>query len=167
MLDEEPRPRFKPPGKPSRLLTLLFKAPAYAYHLKMGWLLGNRFLLLTHAGTKTGRIRHTVLEVIHHDPRNEESLVVSAYGKRAGWYRDITSRSALEVRTGRRRYVPEQRFLTEKEVHDTFVEFERAHPKYVRRLLKLLGVKYDDSDDSKRALTSFLRMVAFRPRRSE
>jgi hypothetical protein len=52
-----------------------------------------------------------VLEVILYDPATGESVVLSAWGEKVDWYRNIEVRAALEVRAPSARYVPEQRFF--------------------------------------------------------
>src|SRR5215212_3722069 len=98
-------------SKPAGALRLAFRLPIYLYHLNLGWILGHRFLLFVHLGRKSGLLRETVLEVILYDPATRESVVLSAWGERADWYRNIEAVPALEVRTGGQRYVPERRFL--------------------------------------------------------
>lgn len=64
---------------------LLFRLPVYLYRFGLGWVLGHQFLLLTHAGRRTGRVRETVLKVPHYDPVSRESIVASAWGKQTDW----------------------------------------------------------------------------------
>jgi hypothetical protein len=52
---------------PYRLGRLAFQLPIWLYRLRLGWLLGDRFLLLPHIGRKSGQVRQTVLEVVRHD----------------------------------------------------------------------------------------------------
>lgn len=151
-------------SKPRGLLRLMFKLPVYIYHLRLGWLLGRRFLMLTHKGRKTGRIRHTVLEVIRYGPATEENIVVAAYGENADWYRNIQANPALEIRVGRDRYAPAHRFLTPDEIYTEFTDYERRHPSAARILPKLLGFQYDGSEPGRRALVACFRMVSFRPK---
>lgn len=144
-------------SKPTGALRLAFRLPMYLYDLGLGWLLGHRFLLLTHRGRKTGRMRRTVLEVIRYDPSIRESIVASGWGERADWYRNLRANPALEVQTGRERYVPTQRFLSQEEVRNELAGYERSHPWAARILAPLLGFRsYDEA-------TSSLRMVALRP----
>jgi deazaflavin-dependent oxidoreductase (nitroreductase family) len=103
--------------KPNRVLRLAFRLPIYLYRLNLGWLLGNRFLLLVHRGRGSGLLHETVLEVLLHDPATRESVVLSAWGEKADWYRNIELTSALEVRTSSERYHPGQRFLAPEENH--------------------------------------------------
>ena len=115
-------------SRPSRLLKVVFDAPAVLYRIGLGRMLGKRIVAVTHRGRKTGQLRETVLEVILFDPANKESVVVSAYGTRADWYRNLQVQPALRVRTGRMDYVPEQRFLTAEETREAAIEFSRRHP---------------------------------------
>jgi hypothetical protein len=103
------------------------------------------------------------LEVIRYDPNTQESLVISAYGSTADWYRNIRTKPPIRIRTGRSSYVPEQRFLTRRERYEAFVEYERRSGRYLRKLLKLMGIEYDGSEEMRREMVSFMRMVAFRP----
>src|SRR5829696_2845206 len=88
----------------SGTLRLVFRLPIYLYRLNLGWLLGYRGLLLIHQGRKSGLLRETVLEVIRYDPATKESVVLSGWGEKADWYRNIRVRQALEVRTGGERF---------------------------------------------------------------
>ncbi|MGZ6320715.1 MAG: nitroreductase family deazaflavin-dependent oxidoreductase, partial [Ktedonobacterales bacterium] len=97
---------YHPPAQPRGLLKWGFNLPIALYRARLGWLLGHRFLLLTHRGRKTGMIRHTVLEVVHFDPATRESTVLSAYGERADWYHNLLVHPAVEVQTGWSLYVP-------------------------------------------------------------
>jgi deazaflavin-dependent oxidoreductase (nitroreductase family) len=120
--------------------------------------------MLTHEGRKTGRIRHTVLEVIRHDQTSGESIVVSAYGEKADWYRNIRVKTALEIQIGRERYVPIQRFLTPDEIYIEFNDYEQRHPSATRSLLRTLGFHYDGTESGRRMLVASFRMVSFCPK---
>ena len=153
-----------PPKKPTGLRVLLYKFPVYLYKMGLGFLFGGRFLLLTHRGRKTGKIYHTLLEVIRYDPETDESIVVAAYGEKANWYQNIRKTPALEVRTRGKRYVPEQRFLSPEEVYREFSTYEKKYPRLTRMLIRILGAKYDGSEEGRRRLTRFMKMVGFRPK---
>ena len=97
--------------QPSAALNALYRAPAWLYRWRLGWLAGHRFLLLTYRGRRTGRTLQAVLEVVRYDRATRESTVVSAYGPTAGWYLSLRSAPALRIQTGRLDYPPHHRFL--------------------------------------------------------
>ena len=126
--DQEHRGRSRPTGA----LRLAFRLPIYLYRLGLGQLLGHRFMLLTHRGRRSGRVYQTALEGVRYDPSLRETVVASGWGERSDWYRNLKAHPALEIRTGRERYAPEQRFLTPEEVYREIVDYERLHPWAVR-----------------------------------
>jgi deazaflavin-dependent oxidoreductase (nitroreductase family) len=104
-----------PRSKPTGVSRFAFRLPIYLYRLNLGWVLDHRFLLLVYRGRRSGLLHETVLEVLLHDPATRESVVLSAWGEKADWYRNVGETPALEVRTGDQRCVPEQRFLAPEE----------------------------------------------------
>ena len=150
-------------SKPTGASRLAFRLPIYLYRLDLGWLLGHRFLLLVHRGRKTSLLRQTVLEVVLYDPTIRESVVVSAWGEEADWYRNLQKCPAIEVRTGRESYEPLQRFLSPEEALAALADYERRHPWAARILGWLFGQPLTGSQRSRRALAESMPLVAFRP----
>jgi deazaflavin-dependent oxidoreductase (nitroreductase family) len=151
-------------SRPSDTLRLVFRLPIYLYRLNLGWLLGYRALLLIHQGRKSGLLRETVLEVIRYDPATKESVVLSGWGEKADWYRNIEATPALEVRTGGERYVPEQRFLAPEENHAVLADYRQRHPLAFRIFARVFGYPLGGTEAMRRQLASSLRLVAFCPR---
>lgn len=152
--------------RPSPLLRALFNAPKWIYRAGLGWILGKRFLGVTHLGRKSGRTHKTVLEVVAFDKATSESMVISAFGTGADWYRNIQARPATRVQTGRLDYVPEQRFLAPEEARTVAEAFSAQHPWEARlapRVLTAIGAAVHDSRDPVELLAA-LPMVGFRPR---
>ncbi len=151
------------PRRPQGALRAILRAPIMIYNGHMGWLLGHRFLMLTHRGRTSGRIYRTVLEVARYDPQTRESVVASGFAN-TDWYRNLQAHPALEVMTGRLRYTPEQRFLNEEERYAVLIEYERRHKALARVGFRLM-YGFDGTDAGRRALAEALPMVAFRPSR--
>ena len=151
----------QPPRK--GLLWLWFQCFPLLYRVHLGWLLGHRRLLLTHQGRKTGLVRHTALDVMRFDAATKECLVISMYGERADWFRNIMAHPALSVQTGRDRFVPDQRILPPEEAQAVMTTFWQRYPRAVRMSLRLLGFRYEDTEESRQAIFSALRVVSFRP----
>ncbi len=152
-----------PRSKPTGVSRLAFRLPLYLYRFGLGWLLGHRFLLLTHFGRKTGLLHQTVLEVFLYDSTNRESVVVSAWGEKADWYRNLQKTPAVEVQTGRERYRLVQRFLSPEEVYAALARYERRHPWAAWIFAKLFGYPLGGSEATRRAFTGSVTQVAFRP----
>ena len=152
-------------SKPTGVLRLAFRLPVHLYRLNLGWTLGHRFLFFAHKGRKSGLLRETVLEVILYDPAEKESVVLSGRGEKADWYRNIETSPALEVRTGRERYVPEQRFLVPEENHAVISEYARLHPLVFRFLVRgfLPDYPLGGTEGERERFAGSLRLVAFRP----
>lgn len=147
-------------------MRLFFAAPQWLYRAGLGWTLGHRFVSVSHRGRRSGKIRETVLEVARYDPTTRESVVASAYGTKADWYRNIRAEPAVRVRTGRMDYIPEQRFLTETEARQAAIEFCRRHKLEARmapRALAAIGAVGEGAFTDSVELLASLPMVAFRP----
>ncbi len=155
---------YQPPAKPRGLLKWGFNLPILLYRARLGWLLGHRFLLLTHQGRKTGKIHQTVLEVVRYDRARRESAVLSAYGERADWYQNILAHPAIEVRTGWSRYVPQQRLLEADERLAALHIYRRRYRRAFQAVMRFLGYHYDGTEAGLRALADVVVVVAFRPR---
>ncbi|MDI3340155.1 MAG: nitroreductase family deazaflavin-dependent oxidoreductase [Sphaerobacter sp.] len=131
--------------KPRGLVRRLLRLPIPLDERWLGGLLGHRFLLPTHRGRASGHLHQTVLEGLRYDPATRECIVVSAWGPRADWYRNLQAGPAVEVRTGRLRYAPTHRVLDRDEAAAVLARWERD-PAARRRILDTAPV------------------VAFRPR---
>ena len=88
--------------RPGRLALAVFRLPLLLYRRGWGWLLGDTFLLLVHAGRKTGTRYSTVAMVLRYDPRTQEAVICSGWGKDADWIRNIQAHPALQVQIGRK-----------------------------------------------------------------
>lgn len=150
-------------SKPTGLLKLAFTLPRYLYRWHLGWVLGHLCLMITHVGRKTGRIRQTVLEVVHFDPATQECIVMSGYGTQSDWYRNIEAHPAIQVQVGRRQYTPRQRMLSAEETLHILQKYQRHHPWRFHELMHLAGYSYDGTPEGLLAISQVLRGVAFRP----
>ena len=145
----------------------LLRAPARLYDWHAGWLLGPRFVRLTHTGRRSGRRHQTVLELIGTDRATGELRVLVGMGRSADWYRNIQASPGLELATMRRRFRPVHRVLGEREAVAAVAEYERRN-RWVGFLIRpalswLAGWRYDGGEDARRRLAQQLPVVAFRP----
>jgi deazaflavin-dependent oxidoreductase (nitroreductase family) len=152
--------------RPSPMLKAFFDAPRWFYRHQMGWLMGKRFLAVSHVGRKSGIERESILEVAVYHPDTHESVVASAFGPTADWYRNVQARPAHLVRVGRVEYVPHQRFLEPEEARAAAEEFCRQHRLEARMAIPVfvaMGAAEKGEFTNPVDLMASLPMVAFRP----
>jgi deazaflavin-dependent oxidoreductase (nitroreductase family) len=133
--------RDHPPRGPS---ALLFRLPITLYRLKLGWLLGSRFLLLRHRGRRSGITRSTVLEVIHRDRGTGAYYVAAAWGERAQWYRNVLVDSRVAVTVGRSTFDGIATALAAGESTRVLDEYRRKHGMAMTGLQRLFGYRTFD-----------------------
>lgn len=165
---QRPRPAAKPVRSDGmRLLERplpawgkqLARLPLVLYRLRLGRLLGHRFLVVVHRGRRSGRLYRTVVEVVCWDAERREAVVASGWGERANWWRNLEAAPAAEVWFAGGRFRPAQRFIDVDERARVLRNYRRAHPFAAQLLGPLLGITDEDSLASAAAR---LPMVAFR-----
>lgn len=154
---------YRPPTMPRGLLRWVYRLPIVLYRARLGWMLGRRFLLLTHRGRKTGQLRRAVLEVVSYDSATRESVVMSAYGERADWYQNIQAHPAVEAQTGWSRYAPQYRLLSPEERYVALAAYQRRYRRAFQAVMRFLGYSYNGAEAGLRTLADSVVMVAFRP----
>lgn len=148
---------------PGRLALAVFRLPLPLYRRGWGGLLGHTFLLLVHAGRKTGQPRSAIAMVLRYDRQSHEAVICSGWGQDTDWVRNIRARPALQVQIGRESFTPEQRFLSEEESLAVVAGFGRRHPWRLRLITSILGWGDLRSDAAAREFVSTRPFVSFRP----
>lgn len=140
-----------PTRKPPRgLQRLLWRAPIWLYRLGLGWLLGRRFLLLTHIGRKSGLPRQAVVEIDEYDPATDTYYIASGFGRKSDWYQNILKTPQVTIQVGNRKMEAVAEPLTPEASGEAMVRYARAHPTAARNLAKVLGLEVDGSEESYR-----------------
>jgi deazaflavin-dependent oxidoreductase (nitroreductase family) len=153
---------------PQQLFSALQRLPIdRLYRLRLGWLLGHRFLVLTHTGRHTGLSRRTVLEVLQYDAAHRRVVVASGLGRESNWYRNLQCRPEGEVAIGRERFRVVPEVLGEEEAEAVLAEYEHRNrwiaPVVHRAFSWLVGWRYDGSPVARQRLIRQLPLVALRP----
>ena len=78
------------------LLRAALRAPQLVYRRGWGHLFGHRLVLLTHRGRRTGRVHHTVLEVVRYYPATREVTVMSDGVPAADWLQNVLAGGEAE-----------------------------------------------------------------------
>jgi deazaflavin-dependent oxidoreductase (nitroreductase family) len=145
------------------LSRMAFRAPLALYRIGLGRLLRHEFLVLTHVGRRTGQVHETALKVLHYDSATGESIVASAWGARADWYRNLQAHPALAVRTAGAWYVPDVRTVAPDEGFAVFADWTRRQHWFATVMLAQIGLSWDVPETEQRAIVAGFPFVGFRP----
>lgn len=151
------RMRDVPP--PAGLRRLAYRLPIALYRVRLGWILGSRFLLLEHRGRRSGVLRQTVLEVVRADRDRGQWHVVSAWGDRAQWLRNLREAPRVRIETAGQTFLADAQETPLEEAEEVICAYGLLHPRAVRSVARLVGWKIEATDADLRALASVVRVV--------
>lgn len=149
---------------PSKALRFGLRLPIWLYRARLGRLLGDRFLLLTHTGRKSGLARQTVIEVVRHDKVTDIYYVVSGWGEKSDWYRNILKDPTVAIHSGGRKFQSTAEFIPIENALPILESYKREHPIAFKELSALFLGKDEKADDlALQNIAEKMPMVAFRP----
>lgn len=143
--EARPTPEIGNARRPRGLIRFLFRLPVWLYRLGLGWLLGERFLLINHVGRKSRKPYQTVVEVARRDADAGLYVVASGYGARADWYRNLRHSPETTIQVGRRRLDARAELLSPRESGEEMVAYARRPPAAARNLTKMMGYEIEES----------------------
>jgi deazaflavin-dependent oxidoreductase (nitroreductase family) len=150
--------------RPPAALKLAFKIPTLIYRVGLGRLLGRRFLLLVHRGRKSGLERRAVLEVIKYEADPPAAAVLSGWGERSQWFRNLQAAPPIAVSIGGERWLSPQREILEPDrVVKAVEEYRHNHPLLMSSLDRFFGWPRNASDEERARLARDLKVIVFRP----
>lgn len=150
-----------PPGK---ALRFGLRLPIWLYRARLGWLLGDRFLMLTHTGRKSGLERHTVIEVVQHNKDTDTYYVVSGWGEKSDWYQNIRKAPSVTIQTGGRKFKSIAEIIPVENAIEIVQTYAREHPMAFNELSGLfLGERMKPGSDAPQRIAEKMPMVAFHP----
>lgn len=148
---------------PVGLMRLVLRAPILLYRVGLGWLLGHRFLQLTHTGRKSGLPRQTVLEVVRYERDTGNYYVAVGFGRHSDWYKNILADPNVTVRSAGKQTRAVAVPLSPDEAGDELVRYSHDHSAAFRELARFMGYRLDGSDADTHALGQYLRMFVLKP----
>ncbi len=149
---------------PSGLLRLAMRSPILLYRLRLGWLLGKRFILLEHRGRKSGVIRRTVIEVVDHNPLFGSYVVAAAWGKKSDWFKNISVNPRVTIGVGLRRFSAIASTLSANEATHHLNVYARKHPFAFKQLGSILiGSASKEPENIIKSFAESIPLVQFIP----
>jgi deazaflavin-dependent oxidoreductase (nitroreductase family) len=135
------------------------RLPILLYRLNLGWLLGQRFLLLEHRGRKSGIIRQAVIEVVDHDVQESSYIVAAAWGHQSDWYKNIEAEPNVKIGVGTKWFPAVAKTLSADDAAQHLNAYATKHPFAFKQLGSLLiGSK---SHDTVQIIKSFIEAIPF------
>ncbi|MGY4650427.1 nitroreductase family deazaflavin-dependent oxidoreductase [Mycobacterium sp. URHB0021] len=124
----------------------IVRAPVGLYRLRLGVVFGQRMLLLAHIGRNSGVRRYAVLEVVDR-PAADQYVIVSGFGERSQWYRNVVANPNVLVSVGTRCNVPARATPMSAEATEATLErYARRHPRPWRILRASMSAALDAPD---------------------
>ena len=151
---------------PQGIARWLSRFPLWLYRFRLGFLLGNRFLMLTHTGRKSGLARQTVLEVVRHDDLTDSYVVASGWGEQSNWFRNILKTPQVTLTVGFRRLEALAVRLSPQGAEHEFRDYARRHPRAFRALSSaMMQHPSNDPEENSRSLAQSIPVVVLQPTR--
>jgi len=147
---------------PGAALRFGLRLPIWLYRAHLGWLLGDRFLMLTHTGRKSGLARYTVIEVVKHNKETDTYYVVSGWGTKSDWYQNIRKNPLVTIQTSRRMFQSKAEFIPVKQAIEIVETYAHDHPVAFNELSRLfLGERMKSGNDTSQRIAEKMPMAAF------
>ena len=147
---------------PSKALRFGLRLPIWLYRAHLGWMLGSRFLMLTHTGRKSGLPRQTVVEVVGHDKTTDTYYVASGWGEKSNWYQNIRKTPQVTIQVGGRKFQSEAEFIPLDKAIEVVSNYAREHPIAFNELSGIfLGERMKPGSDAPQRIAQKMPMVAF------
>jgi deazaflavin-dependent oxidoreductase (nitroreductase family) len=146
------------------LLRLGLHLPVTLYRLHLGWLLGTRFLMLTHFGRKTGKPYQTVLEVVSYNRQTGECVIASGWGKKSDWYRNIIKTPQVQVSIGTRKFAAMAEQLSTLNAEKELLTYAQKHRMAFNELYQLMSpIPGETIEENCHNLAQNIPLIMLRP----
>lgn len=155
--------KIKEAQPPRGVMRELYRLPIHLFHWHMGWLMTDRFLMITHIGRKSGLKRQAVIEVLQHDRASDTWYLLAGFGEKTDWLRNIEHTPQIVITVGRRQFDARAERVSPEEAEEIILNYARRNPLAIKVLPRLMGYQLDGSDEDFRALAHSGIVVAFHP----
>ncbi len=127
------------PYPSSRWMKFALDAPILLYRLGLGPVVGRLFMILTTTGRTSGLPRRIAIE---YHARQGRKYVVSAWGERAQWYKNLLADPHVTIQTANgAESVIARRVTSDAELTEAYRLLE--YNPFMRRWVEALGVRLD------------------------
>ena len=118
-------------------------------------------MLLSVKGRNSGKIRQTVLEIIHHLPEDQTYYVASGFGTRSQWFQNLQNDPRVIIQVGSKRLNATGHRVEPEEAGIVFVAYAQKYPQAIRWLTKKLDYQITHTIDGYRDFAKELPIIKF------
>jgi deazaflavin-dependent oxidoreductase (nitroreductase family) len=130
----------------------------------LGWLFGDRFLMLTHTGRKSGKQRYVVIEVVYHEPDTGVYYVSSGWGTKSDWYKNIMKTPQVTVQVRNHSFPALAKQVSVEQAEEKLFAYAQRYPAAFRELTMVMTSKrLDPTLENCRKLAEAVPVIAFIP----
>jgi deazaflavin-dependent oxidoreductase (nitroreductase family) len=120
------------------MLRLALTLPLWCYRAHLGWVLGERFLMLTHGGRYNSQPRQTILEVMRCDRKAGVYIISTGWSEQPEWFRHIKRNSLVQIAIGESQLAALAERVSTTEAEYELRDYAQRHPVAFRALLRLV-----------------------------
>lgn len=153
--------KISDPKLPRGLARFALRLPIWLFHAHLGWVLGTRFVLLTHIGRKSGLPRQTVLEIVRYDRATGACVVASGWGVKSDWVQNVTANPNIVYQVQNKRMVGLAKRLSPDHGAQELFEYAHHYRLAFREISRFMGYQLDGSDEDIQAMGRILPMFIF------
>ncbi len=153
--------KLKEAQPPRGVMRLLFRLPIWLYRGHLGWIVGQRFLLLTHIGRKSGQKRQSVLEVFGYEQSSNIYYVFVGFGQRSDWLRNVEKTPQVTLKVGRRCLSAVASRASAEVAEERILIYARRYPIARKVLPRMIGYQLDGSEEDFREFARIGIVMAF------
>ncbi len=154
--------RIREVPRPKGISRFFYRLPIYISRIGLGRLMGSRFLLLEHTGRKSGELRRNVLEVVRRDDATHTFYIVSAWGEKSDWLRNVRANPAVTINVAGAGYSAKAIPLTRDESERELLDYAQRYPRASKELSRQLGYRIDGTPEDFASLAEQMTIVALR-----
>jgi deazaflavin-dependent oxidoreductase (nitroreductase family) len=87
------------------------------------------------------------LEVVRSDPENRTYDVVSGFGEKSDWYKNISKDPQVEIQVGWENFPAKAQCLTPEEASQVILDYTKEYPRNLKALASLIGYDIEHTEE--------------------
>ena len=153
---------------PKGFMRLFYRLPILVYRLGLGWIFGQRFLLLEHLGRRSGVMKQAVIEVIDRNHSDGSYVVAAAWGAQSDWFRNILKTPRVHVTVSTHKFPATAGPIPSTEAEHSLRIYSLRHPIAFKQIGALLiDQEARGKDEIVQAFAASIPFVRFTPIRED